>query len=544
MSDPFSIVKPIGFSIASCGYCLSKNTAHVYGANAMRLTAQDYQDLIDRGWQRSGFYLYKPNARDRLDALAFQPSKHQRKVLGRFNRYIQNEYTPRRYSRGESVMHDGEGDAEGEGEHEDDRATDSSQSPEPRAARASSRTPSSRALADQQSVPDASSSFLMRIHATEEDKREEGCRWRKFRVVLESPVSRQDKKDLYFNYQRTIHKVSESSLTTECFEQNIVHTPLVGQYPTASNQPTDAQSVGHGTYHLCYYIDDRLAALAVLDILPKYISSHYFYYDPALFSLSPGQYSALREIALVKELRATPGFEDLTYYTLGHYIHTNPKMAFKTKFRPSQLLDPETYMWAPLEQCKDILKYRKYSTFTKPGVLSPRAAGLLLTIESEISRKSSASMDLDGFESPAHHDRHQHRKRSLDDTLIGFTQQDEETKRRKSLSPDSARKNSSAFLSTSAPASTNSSLSSMLSVSSASNTYGNTFTPSPPAPGMVNPDDVNESDLAQLVVFQNGQASLLTDCSRFREDVTFVKTAKEHFAALGPDLASRMLIYL
>ncbi|KAG0239927.1 Arginyl-tRNA--protein transferase 1 [Actinomortierella wolfii] len=492
----------------------------------------DYQDLIDRGWQR-------------LDALAFQPSKHQRKALGRFNRYIQNKYIPRRYSRDESVLHhngegDGEGDPEGENDHDDDHATDSSLSPEPRATRGSSRQPSSRFPSTQHTKMDPSSDFLMRIHASEEDKMEEGCRWKRFRVVLEAPVSRQDKKDLYFNYQRTIHKVAESSLTTECFEQNIIHTPLVGQHPSTPNQPADARSVGYGTYHLCYYIDDRLAALAVLDILPKYISSYYFYYDPSLYSLSPGQYSALREIALVKELRAnTPGFENLAYYTLGHYIHTNPKMAFKTKFRPSQLLDPETYTWVPLEQCKDILKYRKYSTFNKPGVLSPRAAGLLLTLESEKNRKTWNSMDLDRDDSSHQHltTQQQHRKRSLDEHTTDYTQMDEEAKRRKSLSPDSARKGSTTLLSSSAPASTNSSLSSLLSISSTPAT-------STPAPGMANPEEVKESDLSQMVVFQNGQASLLTDSLKYREDPSFVKTAKEHFAALGPDLASRMLIYL
>jgi hypothetical protein len=40
MTEPYSIVKPVGFTIASCGYCGSDNSAHVYGAFAYKLTCK------------------------------------------------------------------------------------------------------------------------------------------------------------------------------------------------------------------------------------------------------------------------------------------------------------------------------------------------------------------------------------------------------------------------------------------------------------------------------------------------------------------------
>jgi len=40
MSEPYSIIKPVGFTIASCGYCGSDNSAHVYGAFAYKLTCK------------------------------------------------------------------------------------------------------------------------------------------------------------------------------------------------------------------------------------------------------------------------------------------------------------------------------------------------------------------------------------------------------------------------------------------------------------------------------------------------------------------------
>ena len=40
-----------------CGYCKSKNTCFTNdGMWAHVMTPQDYQDLIDRGWRRSGKY--------------------------------------------------------------------------------------------------------------------------------------------------------------------------------------------------------------------------------------------------------------------------------------------------------------------------------------------------------------------------------------------------------------------------------------------------------------------------------------------------------
>lgn len=44
----------------NCGYCKSKDTKITQGMWSRHLTVEDYQDLIDRGWRRSGKYCYKP----------------------------------------------------------------------------------------------------------------------------------------------------------------------------------------------------------------------------------------------------------------------------------------------------------------------------------------------------------------------------------------------------------------------------------------------------------------------------------------------------
>lgn len=46
---------------------------------------------------------------------------------------------------------------------------------------------------------------------------------------------------------------------------------------------------------------------------------------------------------------------------MGFYIHTCPKMQYKTRMKPSKLLCPETYAWFDVESCLPKLDKQKYS---------------------------------------------------------------------------------------------------------------------------------------------------------------------------------------
>uniref|UniRef100_A0A2C9JLZ4 Arginyl-tRNA--protein transferase 1 n=1 Tax=Biomphalaria glabrata TaxID=6526 RepID=A0A2C9JLZ4_BIOGL len=79
-----------------CGYCGSKDTNYSHGMWAHQMTVQDYQDLIDRGWRRSGKYCYKPTMNVtccpqytiKCDAINFKLSKSHKKLVKRVNRYL------------------------------------------------------------------------------------------------------------------------------------------------------------------------------------------------------------------------------------------------------------------------------------------------------------------------------------------------------------------------------------------------------------------------------------------------------------------------
>ena len=85
------------------------------------------------------------------------------------------------------------------------------------------------------------------------------------------------------------------------------------------------------TREFCYYVGERLIGVSLVDVCDGGLSSIYMYFDPDHASRSLGTYSALWEIEQCR-LDAHP------YYYLGYYIAHSPKMAYKIRFRPNEVL--------------------------------------------------------------------------------------------------------------------------------------------------------------------------------------------------------------
>ncbi|KAK8736419.1 hypothetical protein OTU49_004992 [Cherax quadricarinatus] len=158
---------------------------------------------------------------------------------------------------------------------------------------------------------------------------------------------------VYEMYQIKIHGDTPSKCSEPQFKRFLCNSPLEPW------QPHIGPPQGYGAFHHQYWLDGRLIAVGVLDILPHCLSSVYFYYDPEFSFLSLGTYASLREIALTRELqRRVPS---LKWYYMGFYIHSCPKMRYKGRYNPSFLLCPETYSWIPIENALPQLDAAKYS---------------------------------------------------------------------------------------------------------------------------------------------------------------------------------------
>ncbi|KAJ4771720.1 Arginyl-tRNA--protein transferase [Rhynchospora pubera] len=89
-----SVIVDYGRRRSLCDYCFSSSPSKI--SHAYNLTSNDYQDLVDRGWRRSGCIVYKPEMDKtccpqytiRLKASDFTSSKEQERVLKKMQRYL------------------------------------------------------------------------------------------------------------------------------------------------------------------------------------------------------------------------------------------------------------------------------------------------------------------------------------------------------------------------------------------------------------------------------------------------------------------------
>lgn len=88
------------------------------------------------------------------------------------------------------------------------------------------------------------------------------------------------------------------------------------------------------TRFVSFTLDDQLVALSVVDYLDDGLSAIYTFFDPELESRSLGTFAILTQINLVKEL-------GLSHLYLGYWIKNCRKMAYKSQFRPLEILENE-----------------------------------------------------------------------------------------------------------------------------------------------------------------------------------------------------------
>ncbi|XP_022599705.1 arginyl-tRNA--protein transferase 1 isoform X3 [Seriola dumerili] len=425
-----------------CGYCKNEKGNFSHGMWSHTMTVQDYQDLIDRGWRRSGKYVYKPIMNKtccpqytiRCHAVKFQPSKSHKKILKKMSKFISKGELPTGQDDGEpmdSVCEEAGPREPSKVSHAevkcpvvtdiqkevaecpaitgvqkevadavptgsemprndpvsvpDGRTT--ATPPKPGMGADPSRPPCRKAkdLRKERRIQkeqmrqhaDGVSSIVSPTPSTptqtnqpknledfiNESLPDNSSHCLEVRLVRSNPPSPQFKASfdasyqVYKLYQMAIHKDPPDKPSESQFRRFLCDSPLEAEYSP------DGPEVGYGSFHQQYWLDGRIVAVGVIDILPTCVSSVYLYYHPEFASMSLGSYSALREIAFTRHLQKQS--PKLSYYYLGFYIHSCPKMRYKGQYRPSDLLCPETYVWVPIERCLPQLENSRYARFNQ-----------------------------------------------------------------------------------------------------------------------------------------------------------------------------------
>ena len=377
--------EPEGPSPHKCGYCKSENSSISNGMWAHQMTCQDYKDLIDRGWRRSGKYCYKPIMNRtccplytiKCDAAAFQLSKSQKVVMKKFNRFL--EFGSAKAT--EASSSEKLASPQPEGTSSDGASDKTPKTVKPGVGPDPNKPPCRKAKElrrekkmekqQQELSKEISSASAQIVKSTLTDCKKSVedllpnpdkylAHKLEIKLIQSSPPSPEfqatfkESYALYRKYQVSVHKDEPSDVSEKQFTRFLVDSPLV-------RSKSSKGSIEYGSYHQHYYIDGKLIMVGVLDLLPNCLSSVYVYYDPDLMFLSPGVYSALNELAVVRKfLKTDPTFH---YYYMGYYVHSCPKMKYKGQYTPSFLACPETYSWVPIEKCRDKLNAAKYCRF-------------------------------------------------------------------------------------------------------------------------------------------------------------------------------------
>eukprot|EP00794_Sanderia_malayensis_P017375 gene17375-19114_t len=425
-----------------CGYCGQTDTNISHGMWAHKLTCANYEDLLNRGWRRSGKYVYKPLMDQlccpmytiRCDATKFKMSKSQRKVLKKMRKYLIDGKEPK--SSAEEGFKEPATKATSQGKKQNmatrdgpikkDVKPEESQPKVEQAVMEQKFKPRKKAkeirkenklkkLAERKAKGELTESmefcnpkkkenpektleelieipnnielahkleiktidvqddefsqyfqtsfelfckYQQAIHKDPKEKLNE----RRVKTVQSCPRSKEfsDTFELEFmlfkEYQVNIHNEDEDENDVDQFKRFLVDCPLV-----VEEAKQGLPSTGLGAFHQQYYLDGKLIAVGVIDILPHCLSSKYLFYDPTCSFLSLGTYSALREIYFIRKLQQ--GCPEFIHYYLGFYIHSCQKMRYKGQYEPSYLLCPEAYTFQPIKSCIEKLEVNRYARF-------------------------------------------------------------------------------------------------------------------------------------------------------------------------------------
>lgn len=321
--DILVLLAPMYMEDRHCGYCKGSKQDHwaleswlkknkpassvTIGMSVEQMTCQQYDILMNKGFRRSGTFLYKPDLlRNCCRLYTIRTNLEQMKVA-KLHRQVVNRFV---------------------------RAISDELGEEPKGEGKSNKKFSLKSL----------------IEAEKASSR--------FHTHFEPAAFTNEKYQLYKKYQMAVHNDKESDVSQASFKRFLCDTPFpqrevegtkqhfkalnswVQQWPEISTM-TDRRV---GPTHECYYLDNKLIAISVVDFLPTGVSSVYFIWDPDYAHLSLGTLSGLRELQMCQEL-------DLGYYYLGYYIDDCQKMKYKGQFG-GEILDVCSGNYYPLERVK------------------------------------------------------------------------------------------------------------------------------------------------------------------------------------------------
>lgn len=395
-----------------CPYCgqSGADKSNMIICNSPTLSYEMFQKLMVRGWWRTGNVIFSPRADEiccpsyaiRMRVADYQLTKKHKRVLNMWKDFLingdqrwenrnqqkaglasicvatvlLNEYSLKMHSNPNTETGAGEGHhREGVKKLNNKRPIREGTGPDPnkppcrkakdiRAERRRAKTDKEKSATKHVPPPQRQETLLelFENHKRVLESNRDSCKHKmEVKLIgnnsLEMIQTLQELYDLYVRFQDAVHPGQPRFMSPDALYWGFIESPL---------EPLENNSRPLGTHHMRYYLDDELVMVSVLDILPEYLVSIYFIYDPDIRFLQPGIYTCLKEIQLILQLQESR--PELQYYNLGFYNDFSPKINYKRQFKPTEILCPITGTYVPLEHVIPLLKQNRYCRFAKDDV--------------------------------------------------------------------------------------------------------------------------------------------------------------------------------
>ncbi|KAK2951523.1 putative Arginyl-tRNA--protein transferase [Blattamonas nauphoetae] len=323
----------------TCGYCNSSNsprkTIYLFHGGIYPLP---YEEFITLGYRRSSSVLYRhvpfadccPKFSIRLPVRSFVPSSTHKRDTKRLFRYLDGDWPTSEKTRCATIP--------------------------PHSESAASHLANTRLHPQIGAEPTTLPKFINQPVVFPQTMNSECVvtdirgKYHHLTVTMKRSSTTKEGSDLFVKYQCAIHHDSRTDPSLQYTFRNWMcndRAPLVlQQFKTKSDSEVDSIFFA-GSYHLEFRMDGTLFAISSIDLLPHYLSSLVFIYDPDWKFLRPGFVSMLFEIDLVRAIQSEHN-RRLEYWTAGLLAPSNDKMAVKDSVSPSELLCPFTNTWIPL----------------------------------------------------------------------------------------------------------------------------------------------------------------------------------------------------
>lgn len=441
-NDHFGQIYFHGLINSNCGYCKKwdfktqnwkreKTSFLVSFTTYKNFSPSLYQMLLNRGWSRSGNYIYQPqNSMTccpqyglRLDTTKLKLTKKQEKVYKKWKNYLKGKEEDKKkedieiisfkkdfnlsieqFLKDENVSSDVKYQLSFSGKKSNKLSGDISTSIGINLSKILNRD-KAKDISNQivkifidkyltnhkeiQKISVEENGYInFFLEVKKKEKKEKETKPKKFHFEIVPAKFDETSFKLYQKYQNLIHKEQLETITTQRYSEFLVETPIILQ----KNEKFKDSKLGlqYGTFHLKYYLEDQLISVSTLDILPEGIESVYFYYDPSFSFLSLGSISAILETEIV--LNHYKMDENFKYYYFGYYVPPCPKIQYKVEWSPSEILDPVVYEWSSVDKVLTELKKKNFMRFVNKEVKKEDIETPLLYRGTIMSQKVMQSM--------------------------------------------------------------------------------------------------------------------------------------------------------